>query len=75
MMAGFRPLWATYSAEAMARFPVLPGIEALTVLADHDQAGLIAAQTCAERWVAAGREVLIRWPDGLGDDYADEVRS
>ena len=55
MTDGFRPLWATYSSTALARFPVLPGIEMLTILADHDQAGLMAAQTCAERWVAADR--------------------
>ena len=30
-----------------------------------------AAQTCAERWQAAGHEVFIRWPDALGRDFAD----
>jgi putative DNA primase/helicase len=71
---GFSPIWAAATAGAMRSFPVLSGIECLTVLADHDQAGLSAAQDCAERWAAAGREVFIRWPEGLGDDYADEVR-
>jgi putative DNA primase/helicase len=71
MMAGFRPLWATYSAEAMARFPVLPAIEALTVLADHDQAGLSAAFACAQRWRDAGREAVVRFRSRPGADYAD----
>jgi hypothetical protein len=45
----------------------------LTLFADHDPTGLSAAQRCAERWQAAGCEVFIRWPKGLGRDYADEV--
>lgn len=71
---GWRPVWACCSEATLRLFPVLAGIECLTIGADHDQAGLLAAQTCAERWAAVGREVLIRWPNGLGDDYADEVR-
>ncbi len=73
MMAGFQPLWSVYSERALERFPVLPGIEALTILADHDGAGLSAAQACAERWVRAGVECFIRWPKRLGHDYANEV--
>ena len=75
MMRGWQPLWACCTEGTLRLFPPLAGIECLTIGADHDQAGLIAAQVCAERWVAAGREVLIRWPDGLGDDYADEVQA
>jgi hypothetical protein len=45
-------------AEAIARFPILPGI-ALTIFADAGEAGAKAAQQCAERWAAAGREVAI----------------
>jgi putative DNA primase/helicase len=52
---------------------VLAGIEALTCFADHDSTGLNAAQACAERWQAAGCEAFIRWPKGLGRDYADEA--
>ena len=47
------------------------GRRCLTIFADHDHTGLAAAQVCAERWQAAGREVFIRWPNGLGRDYAD----
>ena len=70
---GWRPVWALGSAGAIATFPVLAGIETLTLFADHDPTGLSAAQRCAERWQAAGCEVFIRWPKGLGRDYADEV--
>lgn len=69
---GFRPVWALGSAGGIERFPVLGGVQALTIFADHDQAGLSAAQACAERWSEAGREVFIRWPRDLGSDYADE---
>ena len=66
---GWRPIWAATSAGAIARFPVLPGIEALTVFADADAAGLAAARACAARWAAAGRDArLLRPPAGDWDD-------
>ena len=67
----FRPMWACVSEGGIRDFPVLSGVECLTIAADHDHAGLRAAQTCAERWQAAGHEVFIRWPEGLGRDFAD----
>ena len=63
----------TGSAGAIAKFEPIPGIECLTIFADHDKTGLADAQVCAERWQAAGHEVFIRWPSGLGRDYADPV--
>ena len=41
---------------------MLPGIEALTLFADPDGAGLEAAERCAARWAAAGREARICKP-------------
>jgi hypothetical protein len=76
MALGFRPLWATGSTALMRCFPVLPGIEALTILADRDAsgAGEEAAQAAARRWRSAGREVRIRrLRKGLGD-INDAVR-
>ncbi|TGQ51622.1 virulence-associated protein E [Mesorhizobium sp. M1C.F.Ca.ET.193.01.1.1] len=73
LAAGLGPVWSLGSAGAVASFPVLAGIETLTVFADHDGPGLAAAQQCAERWVTAGKEVFIRWPRELGHDYADEA--
>jgi hypothetical protein len=54
-----RPIWATLSAANLAAFPVLPEIEALTIIADADDsgAGQKAAAACAQRWRDAGREV------------------
>jgi hypothetical protein len=54
-----RPIWATLNAGNMQEFPVLPGIQALTIVVDADASGRgqQAAAECAERWQAAEREV------------------
>jgi hypothetical protein len=46
----WRPVWTATCAGAIATFPVLPGIESLTIFADCDSAGMRAAETCARRW-------------------------
>jgi putative DNA primase/helicase len=76
MMRGFRPMWAMSSTALMARFPVLDGVEALTIIADRDQngAGEIAAGAAAERWRAAGREVTIKQRRGGFGDINDATR-
>jgi len=53
------PAWAATSAGAIERFPVLSGIEHLTIFADADSAGTRAARVCADRWIAAGQEAQI----------------
>lgn len=65
----FRPVWACLSAGQMEKFPVLAGIEALTIFADQDATGINAANTCGERWHAADREVTMAAP--LVGDFAD----
>lgn len=74
---GFAPVWACLSAGTMASFPVLGGIEALTLFADNDTPGRQAAEACAARWRAAGKEALIvESPRHLMDfgDVAKEER-
>jgi hypothetical protein len=64
-VVGFRPVWALGSKRPIAIFPVLPGIEAVTVLgecgddhgANHEQ-----TQECAARWIEAGREAFVVTP-------------
>ena len=56
---GFRPVWALGSAGGIAAFPVLSGIDALTILAEPDQANARAVEECGNRWTDAGREVLV----------------
>jgi Toprim domain/Zinc-binding domain of primase-helicase len=69
MARGWRPMWSTGSANLMASFPVLAGIEALTIFADNDVngVGLRAAIEAAERWLAAGREVHVYQRETTGD--------
>ena len=69
----FRPVWACLSAGQIAAFPVLAGIESLTIFADNDasKTGQKAANECAERWHAAGCEVTINIVDSAGVDFAD----
>lgn len=71
------PAWALLDAGNLAAFPVLPGIEALTLLADHDPAGFRAVETVAERWAAAGRDVRVWQPPAdspKGYDLNDRLR-
>jgi hypothetical protein len=70
---GLRPAWALGSAGAIAKFPVLAGIEVLTVLGENDGgANERAYRECGERWDAAGREVFIARPP-VGKDLADTL--
>jgi hypothetical protein len=72
--AGWSPVWAATSAGAMDRFPVLPGIEALTIFADADGAGIKAARECGRRWAAAGREArLLAPPAGDWNDALPRI--
>lgn len=73
---GFGLAWATVDAGNLAKLPILAGIEALTIAADHDEHGRgeEAARTCAERWAAAGVEVRIWLPGKAGADLNDLLR-
>jgi hypothetical protein len=67
------PAWAAGDKGHMAAFPVLPGIESLTLLVDHDEGGdgQNAAAKCTSRWTAAGREVVRLTPKLPGADFAN----
>jgi len=64
-----QPAWASASAGSLESFPILGGIETLTIIADHDEngRGQEAAQRCADRWSKAGREATIFTPRERGD--------
>ena len=74
-LAGFRPVWALGSAGAIAAFPVLSGIEAITILGEVGDGGanLLAARACAARWIKAGREAFNVAPL-IGGDLNDVWR-
>jgi putative DNA primase/helicase len=73
---GWQPAWSVVDAAGIAKFPVLPGIEALTILVDNDESGTgqRRAIECSDRWTKAGREVLRVIPRRSGDDLNDIVR-
>jgi len=66
---GLRPVWSTGGKGLLRQFPVLSGIEALTIIADNDANGdgERAAHEVAARWVQAGRETRIIVWAGIGD--------
>ena len=68
LLSGWAPVWCATSAGAIERFPVLSGIESLTIHADYDNAGINAAQICVDRWIAADRDAFISYPKDLGDE-------
>jgi hypothetical protein len=77
---GFKPAWSLGSAGAIAAFPVLSGIEALTILVDNDpadmngrRAGQDATAKCWGRWSAAGCEVQAFTASIEGCDIADII--
>jgi hypothetical protein len=71
--------WALGSAGAIAAFPVLSGIDAITILGETDDGGANqrAAQACAERWMEAKRDAFVVTPLTGGDlnDVWREVAS
>lgn len=72
---GFRPAWALGSVDAVRLFPVLAGVECLTILGEDDKSGASAkaVRECGGRWIEAGREVLtVR--SRSGGDVNDALR-
>jgi len=69
---GLRPAWALGSSGAIASFPVLAGVECLTILAETGQASAAAVEACGTRWTKAGLEVLVNRPR-FGSDLNDAL--
>jgi hypothetical protein len=73
--APLRPAWAAVSCGALGKLPLVPGVERLIVLVDHDDngSGPAAAARCAERWRRAGRTVVRLIPKRPGADFNDII--
>jgi putative DNA primase/helicase len=73
-LMGYCPAWAVGLA-GIASFPILPGIDGLTILGERDERAQCekAIISCADRWLVAGREVLTAWPLS-GNDLNDEFK-
>jgi len=72
---GNMPVWSVLSANGIAGFPVLPGIESVWIAADNDASGTgqNAARSAGERLHAAGVETIILAPTQAGADLNDKV--
>jgi putative DNA primase/helicase len=71
---GYRPVWALGSTGAIQAFPVLPGVEGLTIHPEPGQASLQAVHECGRHWCEAGRGVIVL--NSLeGSDLNDAIRA
>jgi hypothetical protein len=72
----FRPVWSVIDKGGIAKFPVLPGIECLTVADDNDASGdgQRAAAQCVKRHTQAGVECITVKPN-LVKDFNDVQHS
>jgi Toprim domain len=72
----FHPVWSVLSRSGLAKFPILSGIECLTVAVDNDESGdgQRDAATLVQRMVAGGVEVITTQPH-LAKDFNDVVKA
>jgi hypothetical protein len=63
------PVWACLSARGIAGFPIIKGLEHLTIFADHDRSGIEAAHECASQYFKAKINGEILHPTLLGSDW------
>jgi hypothetical protein len=71
---GQRPTWALGSVNRIKRFPLLPGIEGVAILAENGPASELAVRACAQRWHDAGKDVVIFDPRE-GSDLNDALQA
>jgi len=67
MAAGWVPVWACGSLNALRCYPVLGGVQSLTIFSDPKPQEIEGACACAARWRAARKEALVRLPNAGGD--------
>jgi hypothetical protein len=65
------PTVASYCANNLAAWQWPEGVQRLMIFADHDRAGVVAADTLRARALAAGLRVQILRPETPGQDWAD----
>ncbi len=64
------PVWATLSTSGLRAVILPPATTVVTIAADGDEAGEVAAQAAARRFIAEGRAVKIARPP-KGMDFND----
>ncbi|MBA9069931.1 hypothetical protein FHR71_003692 [Methylobacterium sp. RAS18] len=73
---GIRPVWALGSSDAIRTFPVLPGVEGLTILGETGDGGANAraTQEAGTRWHRAERTIEVVMPR-VGEDLNAALRA
>jgi hypothetical protein len=73
--APLTPAWSAIARGGLSRLPVLPRVQRLILLVDHDinGAGQKAAEQCRQIWRASGHEVVPLMPKQVGFDFNDAV--
>jgi hypothetical protein len=71
--APLQPAWSALSSDALGRFPLVPNVERLIILVDHDPPGKTAASLCAGRYERAKRSAIQLTPDEPGFDFNDII--
>ena len=71
----FKPVWSLIDKNGLAKFPVLSGIESVTIAVDNDPGGdgQRAAAECVQRLTQAGVEVITAQTN-LVSDFNDFIR-
>jgi putative DNA primase/helicase len=71
----FKPVWSLIDKGNLAKFPVLPGIESITLAIDNDESGdgQRAADECIKRLNESGVQTIPIVPNGKGD-FNDVLR-
>ena len=70
----FKPAWSMIDAGNLKKFPVLSGVECITIAVDNDPAGKEAAAECTRRLLDAGTEVITARTN-KANDFNDVVRN
>jgi putative DNA primase/helicase len=67
---GLGPAWALGSVGSISFFPIMDGVNELTILAEAGNPSLRAIEICGRRWRRSGRRVLVSRPT-VGSDHND----
>jgi len=67
------PVWAAVSAWGLENIEIPPTVQSILIAADHDDAGIRAAQALAGRLTNQGRQVRLLLPSVKGTDWLDVV--
>ena len=75
LLLKFRPAWSVLSRSGIAKFPILTGIECITIAVDKDESGdgQRDAAALVERLTAAGIDAVTTY-SRVGKDFNDALR-